>query len=106
MWLPKSEPNRLTGMMRFNWFRQQGRKRATNAARAFQKANTAPMKKLVEFRNFEEEYKLGDTITVDHFTEGEFVDVSGTSKGKGFQEWLSDTDFQGSGRRLMDNTTG
>ena len=36
---------------------------------------------------FEEEYKLGDAITVDHFKEGEFVDVSGTSKGKGFQEW-------------------
>ena len=56
------------------------------------------MKKLVEFRNFEEEYKLGDSITVDHFTEGEFVDVSGTSKGKGFQGVVKRHGFSGVGQ--------
>ena len=67
-------------------FDDKAEKSATNAAKGhFKKANTAPRRKLVEFQDFEEEYKLGDTITVDHFKEGEFVDVSGTSKGKGFQ---------------------
>ena len=50
----------------------------------FKKAGTTP-KKLVEFRDFEGEHKLGDAVTVDIFAEGEFVDVAGTSKGKGFQ---------------------
>jgi large subunit ribosomal protein L3 len=61
-------------------------------------ANTAPKKKLVEFQNFEEEHKLGDTITVDHFNEGEFVDVSGTSKGKGFQGVVKRHGFAGVGQ--------
>ena len=51
----------------------------------FKKANVSPKKKLVEFQNFEQELNLGDTINVDHFEEGDFVDVSGASKGKGFQ---------------------
>jgi large subunit ribosomal protein L3 len=49
------------------------------------KAGTSVKRKVVEFKGFDEEYKLGDAITVDHFNEGEFVDISGTSKGKGFQ---------------------
>ena len=49
------------------------------------KAGTSVKKKVFEFQGFEEEYKLGDSITVTHFEEGEFVDVTGTSKGKGFQ---------------------
>ena len=48
------------------------------------KAGTSVKRKIVEFQGFDEEYKLGDAITVEHFTEGEFVDVAGTSKGKGF----------------------
>lgn len=73
--------------------------RATNAVKGhFKKANTTPKKKLVEFQNFEEEYKLGDTITVDHFNEGEFVDVSGTSKGKGFQGVVKRHGFAGVGQ--------
>ena len=80
-------------------FDYKAEKRATNAAKGhFKKANTAPMKKLVEFRNFEEEYKLGDTIKVDHFSEGEFVDVSGTSKGKGFQGVVKRHGFSGVGQ--------
>ena len=51
----------------------------------FKKSNVTPKKKLFEFKNFEEELNLGDTVTVEHFAEGDFVDVSATSKGKGFQ---------------------
>ena len=80
-------------------FDDKAEKRATNASKGhFKKANTAPKKKLVEFRNFEEEHKLGDTITVDHFNEGEFVDVSGTSKGKGFQGVVKRHGFAGVGQ--------
>src|SRR5690606_32145725 len=49
------------------------------------KAGAAAMRKVVEFKGFEGDHKLGDSITVDMFKEGEFVDVSGTTKGKGFQ---------------------
>ena len=48
----------------------------------FKKAGTAAKKKVVEFKGFEEEYKLGDVIAVDLFAEGEFVDVIGVSKEK------------------------
>ncbi len=64
----------------------------------FKKAGTAAKKRVVEFQGFEDEYKLGDMITVEHFSEGEFVDVSGTSKGKGFQGVVKRHGFQGSER--------
>ncbi len=64
----------------------------------FAKANTPPKRKLVEFQNFEEDHKLGDTITVELFQEGEFVDVSGTSKGKGFQGVVKRHGFGGVGQ--------
>ncbi len=59
----------------------------------FQKAGTTPKRKLVEFRDFGKinvdgelkEVQLGDTIDVGIFVEGEYCDVSGRSKGKGFQ---------------------
>ena len=80
-------------------FDDKAEKRATNAALGhFKKANTVPKKKVVEFQDFEEEYKLGDTITVDLFKEGEFVDVSGTSKGKGFQGVVKRHGFAGVGQ--------
>jgi large subunit ribosomal protein L3 len=41
---------------------------------------------------------LGDSITVEHFNEGEFVDVSGTSKGKGFQGVVKRHGFAGVGQ--------
>ena len=62
------------------------------------KAGTSAKKKVVEFQGFEEEYKLGDTITVAHFEEGEFVDVTGTSKGKGFQGVVKRHGFAGVGQ--------
>ena len=66
----------------------------------FEKAGTTPKKKLVEFENdFAGELKLGDTITVaDIFTEDvKFVDVVGTSKGKGFQGVVKRHGFAGVG---------
>ena len=62
------------------------------------KAGTSVKRKVAEFKGFDEEYKLGDTITVDHFAEGEFVDVSGTSKGKGFQGVVKRHGFAGVGQ--------
>lgn len=52
----------------------------------FKKAGSAPKAKIVEFRNeFEHAVKTGDLVEVNMFAEGEYVDVTGTSKGKGFQ---------------------
>ena len=64
----------------------------------FKKANTAPKRKLVEFKDFNSDYKLGDTVSVDLFQEGEFVDVTGTSKGKGFQGVVKRHGFAGVGQ--------
>jgi large subunit ribosomal protein L3 len=64
----------------------------------FKKAGTSAKRRVVEFIGFEEEYKLGDEIFVDHFEEGEFVDISGTSKGKGFQGVVKRHGFAGSER--------
>ncbi len=62
----------------------------------FAKAQTTPKRKLVEFE-FEEAKNLGDVVTVEIFTEGEFVDVVGTSKGKGFQGVVKRHGFSGVG---------
>ena len=62
------------------------------------KAGTSVKNKVVEFQGFEEEYNLGDTVTVEHFIEGEFVDVSATSKGKGFQGVVKRHGFAGVGQ--------
>ena len=51
----------------------------------FKKAGVAPQRHLAEFKGFGEDVKLGDTLTVDLFNEDDFVDIQGTSKGKGFQ---------------------
>ena len=67
----------------------------------FKKANTTPKRKLVEFANdFNKELQLGDTITVsDIFADGEeaWVDVTGISKGKGFQGVVKRHGFAGVG---------
>ena len=62
------------------------------------KAGSVVKRKVIEFQGFEGEYKLGDAITVDHFAEGEFVDVAGTSKGKGFQGVVKRHGFAGVGQ--------
>lgn len=64
----------------------------------FKKAGTVAKKKVVEFKGFETEYKLGDIIAVDLFAEGEFVDVVGVSKGKGFQGVVKRHGFGGVGQ--------
>ena len=75
------------------------KKTANKAAEGHaKKAGTVAKYKVVEFQGFEEEYKLGDTITVEHFEEGEFVDVAGTSKGKGFQGVVKRHGFAGVGQ--------
>ncbi|MFT5257628.1 MAG: large subunit ribosomal protein L3 [Arenicella sp.] len=64
----------------------------------FKKAGTTAKKKVVEFQGFEGEFKLGDSISVSHFEEGEFVDISGVSKGKGFQGVVKRHGFAGVGQ--------
>jgi len=63
----------------------------------FKKANTSPKMKLVEFNGFGD-VSLGDEIKVDLFEEGEFIDVTGTSKGKGFQGVVRRHHFGGVGQ--------
>ena len=64
----------------------------------FKKAGTSPKKKVIEFQGFKKEYKIGDSITVEHFIEGEFVDITGISKGKGFQGVVKRHGFGGVGQ--------
>jgi large subunit ribosomal protein L3 len=67
-------------------FDEKKEKRTTKAMKGhFAKAGTTPKKRLVEFKDFGKEVTLGEVIDVNIFIEGEFCDVSGTSKGKGFQ---------------------
>jgi large subunit ribosomal protein L3 len=61
------------------------------------KSGSTPKKKIVEFRDFVGEHALGSTVSVDIFQEGEFVDVAGTSKGKGFQGVVKRHGFRGVG---------
>ena len=63
----------------------------------FKKSGTTPKAKLVEFKGFEDDKSLGDIVTVEIFKEGEFVDVVGTSKGKGFQGVVKRHNFRGVG---------
>ena len=64
----------------------------------FKNAKTTPKSNLFEFKNFENELSIGDILKVDHFNEGEFVDISGTSKGKGFQGVVKRHGFAGVGQ--------
>jgi len=79
-------------------FDDKNEKHSTKAATGhFKKAGTVAKKKVVEFK-FENEYNLGDVLTVDVFAEGEFVDVQGVSKGKGFQGVVKRHGFGGVGQ--------
>ena len=64
----------------------------------FKKAGVTPKRYLAEFKNFDGEYKLGDTITVDFLSDAKFVDVIGTSKGKGYQGVVKRHGFGGVGQ--------
>ena len=73
-------------------------KNTTSALKGiFKNANTTPKRKLVEFKGFENEMKVGEIISADLFSEGEYVDVVGTSKGKGFQGVVKRHGFGGVG---------
>ncbi|GAB3040932.1 50S ribosomal protein L3 [Spirosoma pulveris] len=64
----------------------------------FKKAGTTPKRKLVEFKEFDQELALGATLTVaDVFAETDFVDVVGTAKGRGFQGVVKRHGFGGVG---------
>ena len=84
-------------------FGERKEKRTTKPMKGhFKKAQTAPLKKLVEFRDFTGEFEgditLGQTVAVDQiFKEGDFIDAIGTSKGKGFQGVVKRHNFAGVG---------
>ncbi len=63
----------------------------------FKKAGVTPKRSVVEFKGFEQEFNLGDEVTVDIFAEDAFVDVTGISKGKGFQGVVKRHGFGGVG---------
>ena len=63
----------------------------------FKKSKSSPKRKLAEFSGYEGEFKVGDKISVDHFFEGEYVDITGISKGKGFQGVVKRHGFAGVG---------
>ena len=63
----------------------------------FKQANTTPKVKAHEFKEFETELKLGETVGLDIFEEGSFVTVTGNSKGKGFQGVVKRHGFSGVG---------
>jgi large subunit ribosomal protein L3 len=79
---------------------QEKKEKHTNKAEAghFKAAGVNPQRHLVEFAGFDQDLKLGDTLTVDLFTENTFVDVVGTSKGKGFQGVVKRHGFGGVGQ--------
>ncbi|MGB1075764.1 MAG: 50S ribosomal protein L3 [Flavobacteriales bacterium] len=81
-------------------FGEKSEKRTSKAMQGhFKRAGVGPMKKLVEFRSFEQELQPGDELKVDDvFSEGEFVSVIGTSKGKGFQGVVKRHGFGGVGQ--------
>lgn len=83
-------------------FGDKKEKNTPNAMKGhFKKSGTTPKEKLVEFKgireDLEHELKVGDVLEVDIFSEGEFVDVIGTSKGKGFQGVVKRHGFSGVG---------
>ncbi|MDE7026120.1 MAG: 50S ribosomal protein L3 [Paramuribaculum sp.] len=80
---------------------QEKKEKHTTAPMAghFKKAGVAPQRHLAEFKGFDGEYKLGDTITVDSiFNDSDFVDIQGTSKGKGYQGVVKRHGFGGVGQ--------
>jgi large subunit ribosomal protein L3 len=63
----------------------------------FKKAGTTPKRMLIELKGWIRPWKVGDVITVDYFKDDVFVDISGTSKGKGFQGVVKRHHFNGVG---------
>ena len=61
----------------------------------FAKANTTPKKRVIELKGFVKNWKPGDVITVDYFHDDTWLDVSGITKGKGFQGVVKRYNFAG-----------
>jgi large subunit ribosomal protein L3 len=78
-----------------------GEKKEKNTSGAmkghFKKAGTTPKRIVSEFTRFEKKKEFGEVVTVEVFMEGEFVDVVGVSKGKGFQGVVRRHGFSGVG---------
>src|SRR5690606_23113657 len=79
------------------WGERKENRTPKSLAGHFKKAGVTPKKEVVEFDGFKQDLKLGDAITAEIFAEGEFVDVAGTSKGKGFQGVVKRHNFAGVG---------
>lgn len=80
-------------------FEDKKEKHTTSAEMGhFKKAGTTPKRKVVEFRDFSGEVNIGDTVDASVLEEGSFVDVIGTSKGKGFQGVVKRHGFGGVGQ--------
>jgi large subunit ribosomal protein L3 len=80
-------------------FQDKKEKHSTKAELGhYKKAGTSPKRKVVEFKGFDEELKLGDTVTVDIIQEESWVDIQGISKGKGFQGVVKRHGFGGVGQ--------
>ncbi len=74
-------------------------KHTTNPEKGhFNKAGVSPKRHLAEFKGFGNDYTLGSEITVDLFNDTQYVDVIGTSKGKGFQGVVKRHGFAGVGQ--------
>jgi large subunit ribosomal protein L3 len=80
-----------------------GDKKEKNSSSAainhFSKAQTSPKRFSKEFRDFSLTKNLGETVTVDIFSEGETIEVVGTTKGKGFQGVVKRHGFGGVGQQ-------
>ena len=79
---------------------QEAKEKNTSAALKghFQKAGVTPKRHLAEFKGFDQEFNLGDTLTVELFNGVNYVNVVGTSKGKGFQGVMKRHGFGGVGQ--------
>lgn len=79
-------------------FDEKKEKHTTAALKGhFTKAKTTPKRKMVEFKEFATEHNLGDVLKADLFVEGDWIDIVGTSKGKGFQGVVRRHGFSGVG---------
>ena len=79
-------------------FGERKEKHTTSALMGhFKKAGVTPKRKLAEFKGFENELAIGAELKADFFTEGEFVDVTGRTIGKGFQGVVKRHHFAGVG---------
>jgi large subunit ribosomal protein L3 len=78
-----------------------GEKKEKNTPQAllghFKKANTTPKRTVIEFRDIDMEFNTGDLVKCDIFQDGDFCEVVGTSKGKGFQGVVKRHNFSGVG---------